>query len=177
MKLLSLLLLNIMRSPGKHLEKVVRTAIDVPQVLSLSNYLIADFAKKDEICSFILTGSINYKWEYSNSGHYVTYLFPQDSTVATYINDQTIRYVDLEKFLRSKSFTNETHRLCYNRSECIRVCCRRSKDQGIMSVSDLEKIDHVNKVCFGLGPNTDNFVSPSDLKSFFMSFLDARWYN
>ena len=77
-----------MRSPGNHLEKVIRIAIDVPQVLSLSNYLIADYDKKDEICTYILTGSINYEAEYSNSGHYVTYLFPQHSTVATYINDQ-----------------------------------------------------------------------------------------
>ena len=51
-------------------------------------YLIADYDKKDEICTYILTGSINYEAEYSNSGHYVTYLFPQHSTVATYINDQ-----------------------------------------------------------------------------------------
>ena len=88
MKLPSLLLVNTVRSPGNHLEKVIRIAIDVPQVLSLSNYLIADYDKKDEICTYILTGSINYEAEYSNSGHYVTYLFPQHSTVATYINDQ-----------------------------------------------------------------------------------------
>ena len=165
MKLPSLLLVNTVRSPGNHLEKVIRTAIDVPQVLSLTNYLIADYDKKDEICTYILTGSINYKGEYSNSGHYVTYLFPQDSTVATYINDQTIRHVDLENLLRSKSFTTETHTLCYIRSDCIKVPCRRSKDQDMMSVLDLETIDHINKVYFGLKPNTNNFVSASDLKS------------
>ena len=149
MKLPSFLLVNTVRSSGNH----------------LSNYLIADYDKKDEICTYILAGSINYKGEYSNSGHYVTYLFPQDSTVATYINDQTIRHVDLENLLRSKSFTNETHTLCYIRSDCIKVPCRRSKDQGMMSVLDLETIDHINKVYFGLKPNTNNFVSALDLKN------------
>ena len=100
--------------------KVIRTAIDVLQVLSLSNYLIADYDKKDEICTYILTGNINYKGGYSNSGHYVTYLFPQDSTVATYINDQTIRHVYLENLSRSKSFTTETQTLCYICSDCIK---------------------------------------------------------
>ena len=114
MKLPSLLLVNTVRSPGNHLEKVIRTAIDVPQVLSLSNYLIADYDKKNEICNYILTGSINYKREYSNSGHYASYLFPQGSTVATYINDQTIHHDDLENFLRSKSFTTETHAMLHS---------------------------------------------------------------
>ena len=50
MKLLFLLL-----SLGNYLEKVIRTAIDVPQVLSLSNYLIAVYDKNDEIYSYILT--------------------------------------------------------------------------------------------------------------------------
>ena len=35
MKLPSFLLVNTVRSPGNHLEKFIRTAIDVPQVLSL----------------------------------------------------------------------------------------------------------------------------------------------
>ena len=35
MKLPSFLLVNTVRSPGNHFEKVIRTAIDVPQVLSL----------------------------------------------------------------------------------------------------------------------------------------------
>ena len=165
MKPPSLLLINTVRSPGNHLEKAIRTAIDVPQVLSLTNYLIADYDKKDEICTYILTGSINYKGEYLNSGHYVTYLFPQDSTVATYINDQTIHHVDLENLLRRKSFTTETHTLCYIRSDCIKVLCRRSKYQDMMSVLDLETINYINKVYFGLKPNTNNFVSASDLKS------------
>ena len=91
-----------MRSPGNHWEKVIKTAIDVPQVLSLPNYLIADFDKKDETCTLILTGSINYKGKCSNGGNYVTYLFPQDITVAAYINDQSIRHIDLENLLRSK---------------------------------------------------------------------------
>ena len=43
--------------------------------------------------------------------------------------------------------------------------CRRSKDQDMMSVLDLETIDHINKVYFGLKTNTNNFVSASDLKS------------
>ena len=34
-----------------------------------------------------------------------------------------------------------------------------------MAVLDLETIDHINKVYFGLKPNTNNFVSASDLKS------------
>ena len=165
MKLPFLLLVNTVRSPGSHLEKVIRTAIDVPQVLSLSNYLIADYDKKDEICTYSLTGSINYKGEYTNSGLYVTCLFPQDSTVATYINDQTIRHVDLENLLRSKSFTTETRTLCSIRSDCIKVPCRRSKDQDMMSVLDLETVDHINKVYFGLKSNTNNFVSASDLKN------------
>ena len=59
MKLPSLLLINIVRLPGNHLEKFIRTAIDIPQILSLSNYLIAD--KKDQICTYILTGGINYE--------------------------------------------------------------------------------------------------------------------
>ena len=46
MKFPFLLLVNTVRSPGSHLEKVIRTAIDVPQVLSLSNYLIKDYNKK-----------------------------------------------------------------------------------------------------------------------------------
>ena len=46
MKFSSLVLVNTVRSPGNHLEKVIRTAIDVPQVLSLSNYLIKDCDKK-----------------------------------------------------------------------------------------------------------------------------------
>ena len=142
MKLPSLLLVNTVRSLGNHLEKVIRTAIDVPQVLSLANYLIADYDKKDEICTYILTGCINYKGECSNSGHYVTYLFQQESTIATYINDQTIRHVDLETLLRSKSFTTETHTVCYIRSDCIKVPCRKSKEQGMMSLLDLETIDH-----------------------------------
>ena len=50
MKLLFLLL-----SLGNYLEKVIRTAIDVLQVLSLSNYLIAVYDKNDEIYSYILT--------------------------------------------------------------------------------------------------------------------------
>ena len=43
--------------------------------------------------------------------------------------------------------------------------CRRSNDQDMMSVLDLETIDHINNVYFGLKPNTNNFVSASDLKS------------
>ena len=66
MRLPSLLLVNTVRSPGNHLEKVIRTPIDVPQVLSLfTNYLIADYDKKDEItvrCTYVLS-----------KGHYVTY--------------------------------------------------------------------------------------------------------
>ena len=42
MKLPSLLLVNTVRSPGDHLEKVIRTATDVHHVLRLSYYLIAD---------------------------------------------------------------------------------------------------------------------------------------
>ena len=109
MKLPSLLLVNTVRSPQKHFEKVIRTAIDVPSVFSLSNYRIEDYDKKDGVCAYILTGSINYKGEYSNSG-YVKYLFPPDSTVATYINDQNIRNFDLENLLRSKtSLPKHTH--------------------------------------------------------------------
>ena len=52
----------------------------------------------------------------------------------------------------------ETYTLCYIRSDCIKVPCRRSKDQDMMSVLDLETIDHINKVYFGLKPNTNNFV-------------------
>ena len=74
MKLPSLLLINIVRLPGNHLEKFIRTAIDIPQILKLSNYLIAD--KKDEICTYILTGGINYKGEYENSGHIMLHIFP-----------------------------------------------------------------------------------------------------
>ena len=51
MKLPCLLLVNAVISPGNHLEKVIRTAIGVQQVLSLSNYLIADCDKKGEICT------------------------------------------------------------------------------------------------------------------------------
>ena len=109
MKLPSLLLVNTVRSPQKHFEKVIRTAIDVPSVFSLSNYRIEDYDKKDGVCAYILTGSINYKGEYSNSAH-VKYLFPPDSTVATYINDQNIRNFDLENLLRSKtSLPKHTH--------------------------------------------------------------------
>ena len=107
--------------------------------MSLSNYLIENYDKKDEIFTYILTVNINYKGEYSYSGNYVTYLFPQDSTVATYINDQTMRHIDLGNLLRSKSLTTETHTLCYIRSDCINVPCRRSKDQDMMSVLDLEQ--------------------------------------
>ena len=108
MKLPSLLFVNTVRSPQKHFEKVIRTATDVPSVFSLFNYRIADYDKKDGVCTYILTRSINYKGEYSNSAH-VTYLFPPDSTVATYISDQNIRNFDLENLLRSKSSTTDTH--------------------------------------------------------------------
>ena len=164
-KLPSLLLVNTVRSPGNHLEKFIRTAIDVPQILSLHNYIIGDYDKKNEICTYILTESINYKGEYSNSGHYITYLFPRDSTVASYITNQTISHVDLENLLRSKYFTTEKRTLCCIRSDCIKVPCRGSKDQSMMSVLDLETIDHISKVCFSLRPNTNNFASASDLKS------------
>ena len=73
------------------------------------------------MCTYILTESINFKGEYSNSGHYITYLFPRGGTVATYITNQTISHVDLENLLRSKYFTTETHTLCYIRSDCIKV--------------------------------------------------------
>ena len=44
-----------MRSPGNHWEKVIKTAIDVPQVLIFPNYLIADFDKKDERLEALIT--------------------------------------------------------------------------------------------------------------------------
>ena len=76
-KLPSPLLVNTVRSPGNHLHKFIRTTTDVPHVLSLFNYLIGDYNKKDEIRTYILTGSINYKVEYSDSEHYGTlcYIF------------------------------------------------------------------------------------------------------
>ena len=61
MKLPSLLLVNTVRSPGNHLEKVVRTAIVIPQISILSNNIIADYDKKDKICTYILTEGLNYK--------------------------------------------------------------------------------------------------------------------
>ena len=130
MKLPSLLLVNTVRSPQKHFEKVIRTAIDVTSVFSLSNYRIAGYDKKDGVCTYILTRSINYKGEYSNSAH-VTYLFPPDSTVATYINDQNIRNFDLENLLRSKTSLpkhthTHTHTQCYIRSDCKKASSLKS---------------------------------------------------
>ena len=90
-----LFLINTARSSFDGSGKTIKTPVDTALRLDISKYLTNYYDCQTKISTYILTGSVNYKGSFpnsshylhiffhriatTNSSHYLTYLFSQDS--------------------------------------------------------------------------------------------------
>ena len=169
-----ILLITTERSPFDGSGKLIKTPIDVPQVLDIRKHLIANFDRIYEISTYILVGSINYKGTMARSGHYITYLFPQSSSMVTCFDDDKVYHIDFDKLMRQSSpFSYETHTLMYIRTDYIKHKMLKSDVNHKLSLLDLNVINHVDSIYFGVKEYPTQVLKDHDLHS----CLSASWVN
>ena len=116
------MLINTASFSFDHSSKVIKTPVDITLVLDISKYFRSLYNFQTEISTYILIGSVSYKGNFWNSGHYLTYLFSQDRNEVYCFDKQKVNCFNFDKLTsrNNSTFTSETHTILYIRSDYIK---------------------------------------------------------
>ena len=116
------MLINTASSSFDDSSKVIKTPVDITLVLGISKYFRSHYNFQSEISTYILIGSVSYKGNFWNSGHYLTYFLLQDSNEVYCLDDQKVNCFNFDTLTsrNNSTFTSETHTILYIRSDYIK---------------------------------------------------------